>query len=818
MMGPQPRLSIGSGYVDTIQILDNKKGILHFKSVSKAVAVFGLGAQTVSRIKIDPEIAIPFFSTPNYKEYIGGQVDRNGSIGVSINITMQKLLTKNVGVIAGRDRAYYNESTETFNVLSPVYPIAMSDLWQNIDMTIDLGRWSKDTGILIERKSYYNVDLATSQGGTALSFSPSPSRSYLYDDVTELNSWIENPVDPTTITSENDRVFGGITKQNMENRHPADCTIRLSANNKIIAQNIPIDASGDWRYNSIQKFISGTVIKAQVVAKEKAVHENGYLDTNLSTPSYYTIGQDGTLWEQWQVKPPTISTAYDEETNITGSVPDQNRQYSRTYQLVIVLNGEIIYRGLDPEPGVYGAPVFGKNLATGDVIEAYIIGYEPGEAAKQSKTVKTIVLENKEGQENWANWIVDPPILDDADHGDDVITGSVPPQNKFNDRNYDVVVSVNGVKVGTERFTFNGGEFIIPLTNVLVEQDVITAKIVGHEAGQADKTSTTVTKVVSDSSNWEGWSVNAPLINEAYAGDGNITVDIGNQNIEFDREYQLKVSVNGVVVSNIIPAKVNGRHNIAVGFPLKGGDVIRAQIIGSQAHRPDKESSVTELIVGEKKQNVQVQFVDEEGTPLSDPVVLRGDAGTTIDLTKEATIQVVISSLVGKHFELVKAPNNESAISIDKEEKTVQYQFKGTLFVDSFPKTLNFGDKYLTKSFIKGEQPKYDVPLIIGDTRKKKTSWTLTATLAKPLTSQDSPSEVLPRALYYKQNDTTKVALKEGESQPIEVGTMSGTGIYNVSENWDSNKQGLQLNVFSNEVIQKGQYKAAILWQVSETP
>lgn len=216
--------------------------------------------------------------------------------------------------------------------------------------------------------------------------------------------------------------------------------------------------------------------------------------------------------------------------------------------------------------------------------------------------------------------------------------------------------------------------------------------------------------------------------------------------------------------------------------------------------------------------SVTINFLNEASQPLREPIVLTEKIGTVIDLTKQVAVQNTLKELNVDHYEQVKAPDNESAILIERNAKTVAYHYQGTLFIKSFPTKMNFGDKYLTSTFIKAEQPIYDVPLIVGDNRTNKTPWKLTATLEKALTSVKDPNEVMSRALWYKKNEGEKVMLSQGEAQEIEVGTISDNGEYNVSNNWDANKTGLQLNLYSNEVIQTGKYQATILWQIGKTP
>lgn len=234
--------------------------------------------------------------------------------------------------------------------------------------------------------------------------------------------------------------------------------------------------------------------------------------------------------------------------------------------------------------------------------------------------------------------------------------------------------------------------------------------------------------------------------------------------------------------------------------------------------RPDNEAvtigmedSSVEYVFKETLGRVQVIFVNEEQKPISDPITIKGVIESEVILTENEAIKKTIADLKEKHYEFVTGLEK---VTIEKTAKTISYEFKGMLYIESFPSKMNFGDNYLIRPHIKAEQPKYDVPLIVGDNRVTKTPWTLTATLEDSLRSVDSPSEDLPRALTYKVSDTEKFYLRKGEAQPIET----GSGGYNVSEKWITDQTGLQIEVFSNEVIQKGSYRTSILWQVGVTP
>ncbi|OJG74021.1 hypothetical protein RV12_GL000369 [Enterococcus quebecensis] len=220
----------------------------------------------------------------------------------------------------------------------------------------------------------------------------------------------------------------------------------------------------------------------------------------------------------------------------------------------------------------------------------------------------------------------------------------------------------------------------------------------------------------------------------------------------------------------------------------------------------------------QSNQKVNVEFVDETGEALHDKITFDKAVGTTIDLTEEKKVQDALKTILDKNYQLVKKPENETKIPVTSDESTVQYQFKGRLFVQSSPNYLNFGRKTLGIPFIKVEKAKYDQPLIIWDNRKNSGSWNLTATLTKPLTSQEDPSKTLPFAIRYKVSDTETVVLSENTAQSIAERTHESKGQYNISNEWDKNESGLVLEVPSGEVLQPGGYRATILWQVEQTP
>ncbi|WP_086314562.1 hypothetical protein A5821_002144 [Enterococcus sp. 7F3_DIV0205] len=289
-----------------------------------------------------------------------------------------------------------------------------------------------------------------------------------------------------------------------------------------------------------------------------------------------------------------------------------------------------------------------------------------------------------------------------------------------------------------------------------------------------------------------------------FGADRKLKVELGT----VKEQTELKLTYN-VVSENGVPP-ITKPFSVEQAYKLSG-ETADATLV-------EYTSNSQSFTINPKIAAVKIRFVDEDGVDIGkvEPINSTAIIGTILDLKQfDTEIQKRLTILEAEHYELVEPP-------VDKQEITgpleLFYRYKGSLFIGSFPETLNFGDKYLKSKLIKGEQPKYDKELVIRDTRKSKGAWKLLATLEQPLTSEEDPSEVINNVLFYKQDATTKIPLLKGQAQPIETGNATSSGEYNISDKWTKNKTGLELSVYSNKVYQTGKYTASILWQVEVTP
>lgn len=74
----------------------------------------------------------------------------------------------------------------------------------------------------------------------------------------------------------------------------------------------------------------------------------------------------------------------------------------------------------------------------------------------------------------------------------------------------------------------------------------------------------------------------------------------------------------------------------------------------------------------------------------------KADSGLATGLTKIITVTATMASLASKNYLLSQRPANDTAIPIVAGGSTVAYKFKGQLFIESGPSTINFASKKIS--------------------------------------------------------------------------------------------------------------------------
>ncbi|MGM0219207.1 RICIN domain-containing protein [Enterococcus sp. AZ126] len=226
---------------------------------------------------------------------------------------------------------------------------------------------------------------------------------------------------------------------------------------------------------------------------------------------------------------------------------------------------------------------------------------------------------------------------------------------------------------------------------------------------------------------------------------------------------------------------------------------------------------------------ITVLFVDEANKNIREPIKLEYHTSPNpskppvADLSMSPEINDQLSDLENDNYLIVERPENEKHVSLDTDS-TMIYQLAGTLSIKSYPQKINFGQQHLILPFIDDDKFSYDAPLIIWDNRKTKDNqrknWQLTATLTKPLTSEVDPTSIIYDALYYQINDKNiKLPLIQDQAQTIKENKNDiNQPEFNLSKEWENKNEGLQLQLFSKQVNQEGNYTASILWKIGDLP
>ncbi|MEI5992306.1 hypothetical protein A5881_003862 [Enterococcus termitis] len=228
-------------------------------------------------------------------------------------------------------------------------------------------------------------------------------------------------------------------------------------------------------------------------------------------------------------------------------------------------------------------------------------------------------------------------------------------------------------------------------------------------------------------------------------------------------------------------------------------------------------TKVVQVTVKLSEQNVKVRFVDEAGETLSTTVTVKGNVGSTIDLTKEKQVIDTIASVLTNRYILEKSgrPTNETAVPVGMEESTITYTFQGTLSIYSGPTEINFGTHEVSWKGTKDNNPSYDQPLVIWDNRKNLSNWKLSVKLESELSMPSSPTHVLSGSLSYQTISDKKIL--STEAQDVLQAKHDTSGQYDIStRTWGPDKQGLRLDVPSGGVKLTGEYETTLVWRVEE--
>ncbi|EAE0774445.1 hypothetical protein AUZ40_16360, partial [Listeria monocytogenes] len=237
----------------------------------------GLISQFKQTIYLDPDLADQFFLTPNYTDYISGTISRPSTFLGWGDVTedIKDVWDARTGIISGYETMGYDPDTHSITYYTPNYLIQLSSVDIAIDLKIDLARWKEDNprDNMVIRKDNYSVrSVTTSADWIVIGGSGTISGELSSEGI--YNTWIENPVETTTLLTSDDQNFYGNGKQDLVNEHDTDYFVELLVNG-VPRDTIGMDEDGNWEYDFGSFLREGDIVTARVKGVHQYVLRNG---------------------------------------------------------------------------------------------------------------------------------------------------------------------------------------------------------------------------------------------------------------------------------------------------------------------------------------------------------------------------------------------------------------------------------------------------------------------------------------------------------------------------------------------------------------
>lgn len=225
-------------------------------------------------------------------------------------------------------------------------------------------------------------------------------------------------------------------------------------------------------------------------------------------------------------------------------------------------------------------------------------------------------------------------------------------------------------------------------------------------------------------------------------------------------------------------------------------------VTNSSGHLSTKTATVTIL---EKQDGapVTVKYVDEDQNEIAEAKVLNGKVGDPYT-SQAATID---------NYTLLDEPDNKEGQFTDKPQ-TVTYIYQGKLLFVDAPTQLQFGEHTISAGDETYSLESLDKNLLVQDLRKNGSTWSLTAKLNQEFIGTTT-SKKLGATLYYNNPTQGKQAITTDESVVIHNQTTSNHDEQNVSQDWQSKPDTLQLFVPGGKAV-ADTYDATIEWDLSD--
>ena len=402
-------------------------------------------------------------------------------------------------------------------------------------------------------------------------------------DNTGYASWEVNKPQLNKMVDTDTVITGNIGEQNIEAGRTYKVALSIDGGEPIY---VKPKADGSFELKEVVlkegSQVSATVIGSQDNREDK---ESGATVETVT---------DATNYDGWEVNKPTVNALKDTDTEITGNIGEQNKEFGRTYDVEVFVNNISKGKAEVASDGSFKADKIVLN--EGDKVTATVTGHQDGKADKTATSDEVIVSDAS----NYAGWKVNKPIVNALEDGTVAVTGTIGEQNKEFARTYDVEVFVNGETQGAATVAADGTFATKEMS--LKEGDRVTATVTGHQDAKADKTATSDEVIVTDASHYDEWTVAPASLDEIFAHDDGITGELPKEDSSYGRNYEIIVKVDGEEVArNKVEANQGGYTiNLPETVDLKEGQTASVQVVGHQEGKEDKLSSETSVKVQEQ--------------------------------------------------------------------------------------------------------------------------------------------------------------------------------------------------------------------------
>lgn len=185
--------------------------------------------------------------------------------------------------------------------------------------------------------------------------------------------------------------------------------------------------------------------------------------------------KDATNHENWQVAAATINDVKDTDTFVSGTVPVEDTEFDRNYEIEVAVNDEVISTQAITPDGDYKIDLPKEvKLAVKDNVTVTVVGHQVDFDDVSSDKVSTEVIDGT----NWSDWKIANPELDELTTKSTAITGDIAKQDIDFDRNYTVTITQNGTEIINEKVESDSKfNFELPEKVTLEEEDEIAITV-----------------------------------------------------------------------------------------------------------------------------------------------------------------------------------------------------------------------------------------------------------------------------------------------------------------------------------------------------